>query len=337
MLTVTTAQMLLAPIMNSSVQAVEHITNTNDVFKVVTEHDGNFYVKFHTSHWYKDAADTYIVVQREAAVFELLRRKGISLGYRTWTDCTRQVVNRSVLITSELSGIPITTALKDVPDECDQIIIALASFLKRLHGLEFPRAGYIELSGDDDLPFSLNPGEHPWFDSHPCQKPENFKVFALDILKSKEKVIPLSLFTALKDRFDKIPAILGSEYQPPRFVINNYHPFHIHVARDLSGWQVIGLYDFEAVSAGNPLFDLVGNELQITPVIGHLSWRPIFYKAYGRYPAFEAYKTILFCFLLLGLGTEPGGAVPDSEWLIQKLPSLLNAADYDTLKWYPEH
>lgn len=336
MLTIPTAQMILAPIASSSVQTVEHITNTNDVFKVVTEQDGNFYVKFHTSPWYKDAADTNIVVEREAAVFELLKRKGISLGYRTWTDCTRQVVSRSVLITSELPGFPITTVIKDMPDECDQIIVALACFFKRLHELEFPKAGYIEFSGDKDLPFSLDPDEHPWRDSHPCQKPENFKRFALHVLNSKEKVLPWSLFSLLEERFEKIPEILSSEYHPPRFVINNYHPFHVHVRRDLSGWQVVGLYDFEAVSAGNPLFDLVGNELQLTPVIGDLSWRPTFYRAYGQYPKFEAYKTILLCFLLLGVGADPGAEVPDSEWLIRKLPSLINAANYDTLRWYPE-
>jgi hypothetical protein len=58
MLTMSTAKILLAQITNSPIQAVEQITNTNDVFKVVTEQDGNFYVKFHTSAWYKDTEDT---------------------------------------------------------------------------------------------------------------------------------------------------------------------------------------------------------------------------------------------------------------------------------------
>ena len=335
MLTVTTAQMLLAPIADSSVLTVQHIANTNDVFKVVTERDGSFYVKFHTSPWYKEAIDTYVVVQREAAVVELLKRKGISLGYHAWTDCTRQVVNRSVLITSELPGIPIPSALTDTPDERDPILIALAQFLKRLHTMEFPRAGYIELCGDTDLTFSLDPRENVWWDSHPCQKPENFRIFALKVLESKENSLPVHLYASLKERFEKIPEIVGSDYQPPRFVINNYHPFHIHIRRDLSGWQVTGLYDFEAVSAGNPVFDLVGNELQITPLIGSLSWRPVFYQAYGRWPRLETYKTTLLCFLLLGLGRESSAEVPDPDWLIRELPNLLKAPDYESFKWYP--
>lgn len=335
MLTIPIAQKLLAPIVASEVQTVQHIANTNDVFKVVTERDGNFYVKFHTSPWYREAVDTYVVVQREAAVFELLNRKGIVLGYRTWTDCTRQVVSRSVLITSELPGLPVPTALTEASEEQDKILVVLAQFLKRLHALDFPRAGYIELCGDADLPFSLDPRENAWWDSHPCQRPENFMGFALKVLESKEKLLPGSLVTALKERFERIPEITGADYQPPRLVINNYHPFHIHVQPALSGWQVTGLYDFEAVSAGNPMFDLIGNELQLTPVMGHLAWRSLFYGAYGGWPGFESYQTIMICLLLRSLGREPSAEVPDPKWLIHELPRLLTARDYTHFNWYP--
>ena len=335
LLSVATAQRLLAPITGSSVQAVQQITNTNDVFKVVTEQAGNFYVKFHTSRWYMDAPDTFIVVQREAAVAELLKCKRIPLGYRTWTDCTRQIVNRSVLITSELPGIPIPVALREAPDERDPILSALANFLKRLHDLEFPRAGYIEMCGDADMPSSFDLGGNPWWDSLPCQKPENFKKFALEGLNSKEKALPSDLFSMLKERFEQTPDVIRSEYHPAHFVINNYHPTHVLVRRDLSGWQVTGLYVFEAASAGTPLFDLVGNELQLTPLLGGLSWRPAFYHAYGRYPLFEAYKIILICFLLLGLAEKPSAEVPNPVWLIKDLPALIHAPDYKTFLWYP--
>lgn len=335
LLDVATAQTLLTRIANSGVQSVQQITNTNDVFKVTTQNEGNFFVKFHTSHWYKDAPDTFILVQREAAVTGLLERKGIPPGYRSWTDCTRRIVNRSVLITSELPGIPVPVALKKAPHEQDQIISALARFLKRLHDLEFPRAGYIEFCGNADMPFSLDPRENPWWDSHPCQKVENFRKFALDVLSSKEKAIPISLFSELKERFDRMPDFLSSEYHPPHFVINNYHPAHVHVRRDRSGWQVAGLVDFEAASAGNPVFDLVGNDLQITPLTGSLSWRPVFYQAYGRYPKFEAYKLMLLCFLLLGLGGKQTAEVPDADWLIHTMPALIDAAGYETFVWYP--
>lgn len=335
MLTMTTAQLLLQSIGKSAVRTLDHLTNTNDVFKIVTASDGNFYVKFHTSPWYKDAEDTQVVVRREAAVFEFLRRKGIVLDYQTWTDCTRRIVNRSVLITSELSGIPLPTAVKESPAECDHIMIALAQFLARLHNLTFPRAGYIEFSGDPDMPFALNSDEHAWWHSHSCHTAENFRSMALTILESTAHILPSSLAIRLQASFEAVPETIGAAYQPPRFVINNYHPFHVHVAHNASGWRVTGLYDFEAVSSGNALFDVVGNELQITPIIGNLSWRPTFYRAYGRWPSFEMYKTMFLCFLLRSLGGAPNMEVPDPTWLIHALPGLVDATDYHQFTWYP--
>ena len=52
LLTIETAHVLLAPITYSPVLEVQQITNTNDVFRVATACQGNFYVKFHTSQWY---------------------------------------------------------------------------------------------------------------------------------------------------------------------------------------------------------------------------------------------------------------------------------------------
>ena len=335
LLTIEAAQELLASIVTSHIVAVQQITNTNDVFKVITERDGNFYIKFHTSWWYKDAPDTFGVVQREAAVVEMLKRKGMRLEYRSWIDCNRRIVNRSVLITSELTGTPLPVALKENPAEQGCILSALAKYLKQLHALEFPRVGYIETCGDKDMPYSLDPRENPWSDSHPCQKPENFKKFALGILRSKEAILPANLYSMLKESFEQIPRVLASEYRSPRFVINNYHPFHLHVRKDSSGWEVTGLYDFEAASAGSPVFDLILNELQITPVMGNLDWRPAFYGVYGRDPKFEAYKLMLLSYLLQATGVKPSAEIPDPEWFIRQLPSLIHAADYEAFLWFP--
>ncbi len=335
MLNTAQAKRLLAPIARSPVKSVDHISNTNDVFKVVTEQDGNFYVKFHTSPWYCSTTDTEVVVRREAAAFELLRRKGIPLDYRAWTDCSRQVVSRSVLITSELPGIPVPEALKDCPEESDVILATLAGFLKRLQPLTFPRAGYIELSGDPDLTFTLDPAENDWCDSHPCHKPENHQKFALQILESKKEFLPPGLFAALQARFDAIPAVTAADYLPSRLVINNYHPFHIHVLREAEGWRIPGMYDFEAVSAGSPLIDMVGNELQLAPLLGGLGWRKAFYTAYGRLPPLESYKVTLLAYLLLGLEKESSAAVPDPRWLLRELPALMEAVDYENFRWYP--
>jgi hypothetical protein len=335
LLTLTTARQLLAPISASPVVDVKHISNTNDVFRVVTSAGGNFYVKFHTSPWYKAAPDTAVVVAREVLVANLLRRKGIPLDYTTWSDCTHGVVNRSVLITGELPGVPVPTALKEWPDERDLILAAVAQYLSHVHALTFPVAGYIEFCGDADLPPAPDPGAGDWWDSHPCQKPENLQRYALGILTDRAQHLPPPLHGALLNLFETIQSSVAPDYRPPHFVINNYHPFHIHVARGTAGWRVTGLYDFEAASSGSPTFDLVGNELQLAPMLGGLAWRDAFYAAYGRRPDVEAYRAMLLCFLLLSLGGAPNETVPDPAWLIRQMPALITGPRHEDLMWYP--
>jgi len=302
----------------------------------VTAGCGNYYVKFHTASWYKAAIDTFHVVQREQAVSEFLKRKGIPLAYCAWADCTRRFVNRSVLITSELPGIPVPTALQEFPGERDKIIAALADFLHDLHRIEFRVPGYVEFGGDPDMPFALDLQDClPWGDSHPCQKPENLKTYALDILESKKSLLSSGVVADLKQLFDDISTVVEADYYPPHFVINNYHPFHIHVLQDKLGWHVSGIYDFEAASSGNSTFDLVLNDLQIMPIMGEATWQKLFYSAYGRWPSVETYKIILLCFLLLGIGDKPSEPVPDVKWLIRQLPELVRAASWDKLQWYP--
>jgi HIT domain len=92
------------------------------------------------------------------------------------------------------------------------------------------------------------------------------------------------------------------------------------------------LADGEAASSGNPMFDLVGNELQIALVMGDLSWRTCFYEACGGWLRFEAYKTVLLCLLLCSLGGEPNRELPDSAWLVRKLPDLIDADHFDELQ-----
>ncbi len=329
------ASKLLTAITDSPILDVQHISNTNDVFKVVTERDGNFYVKFHTSQWYKEAADTYLVVQREKAVSEMLKRKGIPLNYDTWVDCSRSIVSRSVLISSELPGIPVPTALVESQGERDQILAALAHFLRQLHELTFATAGYIEFCGDADMPLALDPRECYWWDTHACQKEANYQKLASGILEAKKALLSPNLCASFEAMIEAIPVSVGPGYSPPRLVINNYHPFHIHVVRGPSGWRAAGLYDFEAASSGNPIFDLVGNELQLAPVIGNLAWRDHFYSVYGQRPALEAFKTVLLCFLLLDLGGKPVAAIPNPDWLMARLPDLIEAETYDAFDWYP--
>jgi hypothetical protein len=213
----------------------------------------------------------------------------------------------------------------------------LAHFLHAVHAIEFRIPGYIEFGGDPDMPFALDLQDYlPGGDSHPCQKPENLKKYALEMLASRIPRLPMGTVADLRCLFDDIPSIVEADYHPPHFVINNYHPFHFHVTRDGSGWQVSGLYDFEAASSGCSTFDLALNDLQLVPILGGAGWLESFYRAYGRQPALGTYKVILMCSLLMGIGEEPSEAVPDAGWLIRQLPTLIQASRWDEFRWYPE-
>ena len=73
------AQKLLLPIGDVMITGIERTATINDVFRIKTRDHGNDYIKFHTARWYADQPDTFFVVNRECAVHELLRKRGMPL------------------------------------------------------------------------------------------------------------------------------------------------------------------------------------------------------------------------------------------------------------------
>jgi aminoglycoside phosphotransferase len=335
LLTAESANKLMAPIAKEKTIKVEHISNTNDVFRVTTGDGAKYYIKFHTASWYKDAPDTAIIVRREHMTAQLLKQKGVRLGYDSWVDCSRTTVGRSVLITSELVGLPLPSVLQSQKDEREQILGALADYFSLLHSMEFETAGYIEFSGASEIDPTLIPERGEWWNSHPCQKSQNLQGFALRVLKSKRQYLTRALAADIETSFMNIGENLLLEYARPHFVINNYHPFHMHVQKVRGQWQVTGFYDLEAASSGNSTMDLVQNDMQITSLMGSASWRPSFVKRYEGTFGIATYKIILVCYLLLGLSEVPTGVVPNPPWLMSRLPQLLGATRIEQLEWYP--
>lgn len=330
------AQRLLAAIdPQNDVAALHHISNQNAVFRATTSAGRRYYLKFHTARWYGDSEDVPGVVHRESQVAHLLRRRGIPLGYESWTDFTRSIVPRSVLVTEELPGIPLPVALATYPGDRQAILAALARYLSRLHALVFPVAGYIEYCGDPDvhpLP-ETDPGA--WWQSHPCQTAANLQRFALGVLEAKQPLLPPSLAARLEATWSSIAEDLAEDYDRPTLVLNNYHPFHIHVVQDGGAWAVTGVYDFEAAASGNPAFDLALNDLQITPLLGSTDWRRDFLAHYTPPFRFRSYRTVLLIYVLLELTGGSTNAIPDPGWLLAQLPRLLDATTVDALAWYP--
>ena len=207
--------------------------------------------------------------------------------------------------------------------------------MSRLHKLRFEDAGYIEFCGDPSIDTSLLPEGGSWWNSHPCQSGENLQRYALSALESKGKLLTEDLFGMLYSRFSAISEQLRPDFKHPTFVINNYHPFHMHVTKKGRDWTVTGFYDFEAASSGNAMFDLVLNDLQITPFLGSLSWRTEFYRSYARPVLLESYRTILIIYLILGLSTDSSEVIPAPDWFRERLPRLLDAERFEELEWYP--
>jgi hypothetical protein len=135
--------------------------------------------------------------------------------------------------------------------------------------------------------------------------------------------------------FARSAEVLRPDYEPPRLTLGNCHAYHFHVARAARGWEVLGCYDFEAVSAGDATIDLVELEVTLTPALRSSSWREPFFAGYGRRPALEGYALRLVYYLLCELENPYTKQIPDRDWLHQRWLPLLNARAWEDLIWYP--
>ena len=335
-LTFEQAEKLLAPVGQVSVLDVNIVATTNDVFKIRTRAHGNYYVKFHTARWYADQPDTFFVVERECAMCELLRRRGMPLPYRAWADYTRTVVPRSVFVCEELPGIPIPNAIAQFPSQSDEILRSLGRYMRQLHNIEFSRPGLLAYahayfaSDKDQIPTVF-----VW-DQHPLHHAEHLQRDALDILERKAEELPKALVPLLREKFQSLADMVKNDYIPPRLTVGNCHAWHFHVDRPNGVWEVQGFYDFEAVSAGDSNIDLIELETTLTPNLHSSSWRKPFFEAYGSWPGFEGYKRRLLYYLLFEVGKPLNRMIPDPQWFIKQLSSFIHASGWSELKWYPE-
>ncbi len=328
---------LLAPLGDVEVLEVTRAATTNDVFRVVTRRHGNYYVKFHTARWYADQPDTFFVVERECAVHELLAKRGMGLPYVAWADCTREVVDRSVYICGELDGVPVPQAIRECPREMPRIVAALGRYLRRLHGIEFSRPGI--LSGVH-AHVARSTGRVPpvfsW-DQHSMHSAEILQREALRDLEDcrRQALLPESAACALEGLFEQAAEIAGPHYDPPRFTVGNCHVWHFHVARGNRNWEVLGFYDFEAVSAGNASVDHAELEAGLAPAVGSFAWREPYYEGYGCRPDLCGHKIHMLRYLLSELRGHRSALVPDAEWLRSRWLELINARDWEEFAWYP--
>jgi aminoglycoside phosphotransferase len=333
-LTAEQAERLLARVGDAVIGDVSVAATTNDVYRVATRTHGTFFVKLHTARWYADQPDTAFVAEREAAVVELLRTRGLSLPYVAWADTSRSVVSRSVFVCGELPGVPVTEAVKEHPAEGAEIMGALGRYLRRLHEIEFTTPGILCREHAQVAPSAgVVPHVESW-DGHSMHHPEHFQREALAELARKEHLLPSPLAADLRARLETSAEVLRPDYQPPRFTVGNCHAYHFHVMR-AERWEVTGFFDFEAASAGDCATDLVELEVTLTPALRSDAWREPFFAGYGRRPGLEAHVLRLSYYLLCGLDSAWRPHVPDPQWLVSQWPSLLSATRWEDLHWFP--
>lgn len=323
------ARALLKPIGEVTVRAVTRAATANDVFQVTTETHGAFYVKFHTARWYADQADTSFVAAREAAVHDLLRKRGMPLPYPGWADLSRTIVPAPVYVCGELPGLPVTEILARWPGEMFAVMHALGTYLRGLHDIIFTTPGIL---GPEHVQLAPPEGPVPpvaaW-DKHAMHHPKHFQRFALEKLDetAHKGLIAPETENALRALFERMAETIRTDYTPPRFTVGNCHVWHFHMQPVGGQWTVSGFYDFEAVSAGDATIDLVEIEDTLVPKIKTFAWRTPFFSGYGRAPAFEGYKMRLLYYLLHDL-SRFGAPWPEQKW-----DGLVRAGKWEELVW----
>lgn len=336
-LTPQQAGQLLARFGAVEITDISVAATTNDVFRVVTRSHGVFFIKFHTARWYADQPDTAFVAEREAAMPELLRKRGLPLPYTAWADTSRSIVSRSVFICGELEGTPVTEAAVQFPAESDEIMRAFGRYLRRLHEIELTTPGILHPQHARLAPsVGTIPHVESW-DDHPLHHPEHFQREALAAVARAERggSLPREIAEQLTPYLARSAEVLRPDYQPPHLTVGNCHAYHFHVAPAASGWEVQGCYDFEAASAGDSTIDLVELEVTLMPALGSSRWREPFLAGYGRRPGLEGYALRLIYHLLWELENPYTEQIPDRDWLHERWLPLLNARAWDDLTWYP--
>lgn len=277
------------------------------------------------------------MVERECAVCELLRKRGIPLPYRAWGDYTRTVVPRSVFVCEELQGLPVPEALRQFPGEREAILNNLGRYMRQLHDIEFSRPGLLAYA---HAYFAAAHGTIPsvfTWDRHPMHHAEYLQRDALDLLDTKKGYLPEAVTGALRELFSSLAAVVRSDYSPPRFTVGNCHAWHFHVSRHNGEWRIEGFYDLEAASAGDSNIDLVELEMTLTPALRSTAWREPFFAGYGSWPGFDGYKRRLLYYLLFEVGKAQSPMIPDADWLSQRWSGMIHAVDWSQLGWYPQH
>jgi aminoglycoside phosphotransferase (APT) family kinase protein len=142
----------------------------NDVYRI-----GEYFVKLHTKAWYADDPRAWAgAVQHEVAAYACVAQHGLAAPEVVLALTTGDnLLGRPCLVTRALHGQPLTSAVQAASrQEWQTLLEQTGEYLRRLHAITFPNAGYIMRPKGPD---AGSPGfEHPCWtmpDGKPCQPP----------------------------------------------------------------------------------------------------------------------------------------------------------------------
>ena len=169
-------------------------------------------------------------------------------------------------------------------------------------------------------------------------RPEVFQDWALTELDqcTRKSLIEKDVVQATRRVLDSLAETISPDYDPPRLVLGNAHVSHLHLRRAGEGWEVVGCYDFEDVSAGDPLADLMELETSLAPKFHWFDWRAPLFAGYGARPRFGSHKLRVLAFLLYAMRDGDDKTVPDLSWLSRNWLALLEARTWREFYWLPD-
>jgi Ser/Thr protein kinase RdoA (MazF antagonist) len=299
----------------------------NTVWRIDTG-DSTLFLKIPTKDL--DAAADSVAVAAAKVTCEqsgsaCLRRHGLPgpVVLAAGTDSANPV-GRPYLLTRQVAGDSFTSIVPVAAGrESLDTLEAVGEFLARVHGIEFPRAGYLTTAeGPGELPSVLAPrGSH---------SPQLAHAEAIEDLDQARSFLDAHLLSELESRFSGIAEELGDEYRTPSFVIGSFHPNHAFLARSRGRWEVSGCVDLEVASAGSVLEDLttiaVGLMVRFSPDAPW--WEPLF-CGYGSEPSLERMRLALLSCATYCFGGDPPSAVP--RRLAQTYRAMLSASSWAEL------
>ncbi len=284
--------------------------------------DETFFLKLFTKGWYTQPHEGAYCVEHERSAWHILKKHSIATpDVLITSQHDDNPLGLPFVLTRALEGTPLDVLVQRASrQELHALLLTTGDYLRQMHALTFPYAGY--LIGDDGPigPLSDDEWRHGIWTAQQCQE---------DLFSWIQSIRPtLSEETAqrLEQRLATAATELALEYEPLRFVHGDCHLEQIFLQQEGACWQVKGIVDMEMASAGASTADVVYVCRELAQCLApETRWWESFFAGYGSIPDFERFRLrLLNCWYPYGANAWPGSG--DNGF-----NHLLAAKDWDEL------